>query len=500
MTLSTQCHFCANKGKRACPAVDGMICPQCCGSKRGSEISCPCECRYFPFSPAQYDSFLEIERSFDCKALEYIHLHHEEDKWYETLDRMAVDERDSESGGIIAAGAAVYYLLFCEKNASGQTLAEEWERQNCQGLNNDERIILRARRNSSATVIEIQKILDHQAMECLDLFDKDRPPFVVLDRRTASQMSRFTRVLTWIDDYPYFSRVGAGGVVVSDILRREGMGVIERLVRKRGQADEKEIRRYLSEYFGRAAKFLSALALEKTKAAVRSMDVHQCIATYDIVREPKKIKAIFETFPEFQREEESDAPGAIEYTWFRAGQSKAIEKSMFSFFRHKENDEVVGTLGKIRLCADRLEVETFSKQKYHCAIKMVQKYFGSRVRLRRESVVDLAKQVAEREREELEEDEVQHPKTEASESIPLEFRQAVMERFFHEHYTKFLDDPVPALKGMSPREAARDPQMRPILLELMKEHIRGIEEQSKRQNLQINIDWVLEELGLLELK
>lgn len=313
-------------------------------------------------------------------------------------------------------------------------------------------------------------------------------------------MTRFTRILTWIDDYPYFSRFGAGGVVISDILRRDGMEVIERLVRKRGKPDEEEIRRYLSEHFGSAAKFLSELALEKTKAAVRSMDVHQCIAAYDIVREPEKIKEVLDTHPEFEREEECDEPGAIEYTWLRIGRSKAIEKSMFSLFRHKKGDEMVGTLGKIRFYSDRLEVEAFSKQKYEFAKKMAGRYFGSRIRLKLESVVDLAKQVADREREEPEEDEDEYSKPDSSETVPLEFRQAVMEQFFREHYTKFLDDSIPALRGMSPREAAKDPAMRPLLLELMKEHILGIEAQSKRQGFQINIDWVLEELGLLELK
>lgn len=477
-----------------------MICPQCCGSKRGSEVSCPSDCRYYPFGPVQYDSFLAIEASFDRKALEYIVRHHGKDKWYKTLDRMAVDENDTESGEIIAAGAAAYYLLFHEKNASGRTPAEEWERESCSGLNNDERIILKARKNSSATVIEIQKILDHQTMECIDLFDKNRPPFPVIDRRTASRMTRFTRILTWIDDYPYFSRLGAGGIVISDILRREGMEVIEKLVRKRGKPNERAVKRYLSEHFGLSANFITEFALQKTKAAVRAMDVHQCIASYDIVREPEKIKSILESLPEFQREEECDEPGAIEYTWLRVGRSKAIEKSMFSFFRHKEDDEMVGTLGKIRFDADRLEVEAFSKQKYEFAKKMAGEYFGSRIRLKRESVVDLAKQVAEREKDEPEEAEDWDQETEDSESIPLEIRQAVMEQFFREHYTKFLDDSVPALHGMSPREAAKDPAMRPLLLELMKAHICSIEAQNKNRGLQISIDWVLEELGLLELK
>ena len=215
------CHFCGAKGKRQCPAVQGMICPQCCGSKRGTEISCPAGCHYYPFSPSQYDAFLPIEASFDRKSLEYIIRRCGKDKWYETRERMIVSERDTEADDIVANGSAAYYLLFHEKNSSGRTLAEEWEKENCAGLNNDERIILKARKNSSATVIEIQKILDHQTMECIDLFDQTRPPFPVIDRRTAAaQMPRFTRILTWLDDYPYFSRLGAGVIIISDICRK----------------------------------------------------------------------------------------------------------------------------------------------------------------------------------------------------------------------------------------------------------------------------------------
>jgi len=34
------------KGKRTCPALGGLICPKCCGSKRIVEIHCPPDCRY----------------------------------------------------------------------------------------------------------------------------------------------------------------------------------------------------------------------------------------------------------------------------------------------------------------------------------------------------------------------------------------------------------------------------------------------------------------------
>ena len=46
--VAVKCISCNHrKGRRECPALGGMICTQCCGSKRGSEIKCPDDCRYF---------------------------------------------------------------------------------------------------------------------------------------------------------------------------------------------------------------------------------------------------------------------------------------------------------------------------------------------------------------------------------------------------------------------------------------------------------------------
>nr|BAL56448.1 hypothetical protein HGMM_F37H05C41 [uncultured Acetothermia bacterium]BAL59530.1 hypothetical protein HGMM_OP4C166 [Candidatus Acetothermum autotrophicum] len=42
------CVYCNKRaGKRACPALGGVICPSCCGQHRGIEISCPISCKYF---------------------------------------------------------------------------------------------------------------------------------------------------------------------------------------------------------------------------------------------------------------------------------------------------------------------------------------------------------------------------------------------------------------------------------------------------------------------
>lgn len=43
-----KCVLCEKrKPKRYCPAKRAEICPVCCGEKRGVEINCPLDCRYF---------------------------------------------------------------------------------------------------------------------------------------------------------------------------------------------------------------------------------------------------------------------------------------------------------------------------------------------------------------------------------------------------------------------------------------------------------------------
>jgi len=44
----SKCVYCQQKkGKRSCPALQGVICSGCCGEHRGRGISCPVDCPYF---------------------------------------------------------------------------------------------------------------------------------------------------------------------------------------------------------------------------------------------------------------------------------------------------------------------------------------------------------------------------------------------------------------------------------------------------------------------
>ncbi len=66
----SQCLYCKQrKGKRACPALGGLICPLCCGEHRIVRIACPQDCDYLE-SGSDYqqkrlgEQFMPLRREF----------------------------------------------------------------------------------------------------------------------------------------------------------------------------------------------------------------------------------------------------------------------------------------------------------------------------------------------------------------------------------------------------------------------------------------------------
>jgi hypothetical protein len=67
------------------------------------------------------------------------------------------------------------------------------------------------------------------------------------------------------------------------------------------------------------------------------------------------------------------------------------------------------------------------------------------------------------------------------------------------HNREFLENPLPALDGRTPRAAARDVALRPKLVRLMKQWVRKQDEDNLRTGRNEDINWMLRELGLTEI-
>ena len=76
------CKICGRRrARRACPAVEGEICPICCGENREVTLTCPLECPYLTEAHAREKAIPIDERQMgnpDIVVLEeFIHKHHE---------------------------------------------------------------------------------------------------------------------------------------------------------------------------------------------------------------------------------------------------------------------------------------------------------------------------------------------------------------------------------------------------------------------------------------
>ncbi len=501
----SRCTLCGRSPRGICPALEKIICPACCGLGRGSKIRCVSSCAYFPYNVAGYDLWLEVDSKLVRKKLDYLKSHYTYREFEEMVEHMLFAGDDAGT----AEGAAVYFLFFVKRDAQGRTLAQIWQSQGWTGLNNDERIMMESRSNCRATVIEIQKVLDHQTMGCIDLLDPEKGSFILIDRATAARSVRFTRMLTWLAHYPNFSRIANNGVEIPDFVFAEFNDALRVSFRKeRRKNKELAIKYYLSEHFGVFCSLIVNLSREKSIAALSAIDLHQCKAIYKIKGNYADIKAILDHYPDFEKRErnpeEKEVSGAHYYSWLRRGQSKALEKDMPLHFQHKDEcEEGVGTVGNVSLFPNKLIVEVFTKQKHVFAKAMVEKFFGDNLLLQNETMVDLAKQQAgkiEDNYEDYVQERILEKEKDSSEDIPPEIERELLQKMHKRHYTIFLDDKIPALDNMTPRAAAANLQMRPRLIELMKQHLKGIEKQNKDRELNLNIDWVLDELSLPELK
>lgn len=121
-------------------------------------------------------------------------------------------------------------------------------------------------------------------------------------------------------------------------------------------------------------------------------------------------------------------------------------------------------LGRIVIEEDGLVLETMSRERNTRGRAMLAEQLGSLIVHRADSIED-PEAAIRRHRE-------RGPR-EAREEIPEEVQRDVIGQYLREHYKRWLDDPLPALGGKSPRKAVRSKRGRVQVEALLKEIENG---------------------------
>ncbi|MBT5706451.1 MAG: hypothetical protein HOI66_09030 [Verrucomicrobia bacterium] len=488
-------------GKRECPAVDRTISSGECGAKRNAEYRCPSDCPYNPFALANYDQLLEIEERVDHKTT----LKLQQDIVESRLIARAFRKADGEEKRV-SLHAFVSWRLFFALNGDGDTFAHRWQAEGFSELKNDEKAVMTQKLGVRIALIEVQRVLDHERIEVVDLLAEGGERFLILDRSFASSVPRFFTALVWLYDLPVYSRVHGASVAFPDIRGFSPVEVLKEAVgHLDGPTEKAALRRWLAENLVLVNELLNVVLNARRQAALAHLDSDFYKVTYDLKEPASQCLSVLD--------------GELAVEWDRL--SKTEEEEGWTDGRvwlddgDLEPEELVAgqrVIGRVLLGEQSCRIEGIGGERIRRFRGMFENLLGAMVRFRSEILDDVESRLNGDGDERLDDVSSEIPaslmvnldKFEMSNSrFPL-VDDAVSEREIVNALQKrqdelFLDRANSVLDGKSPREAVHDLLLRPKLVQVMKSRIRSSEKSNPGSQGVSDSDSMLKELGLSEL-
>ena len=163
----------------------------------------------------------------------------------------------------------------------------------------------------------------------------------------------------------------------------------------------------------------------------------------------------------------------LTYTWLLRGRSRVpevpIEGRGMIMRTEWTGESDYRSLGDVQLRLDHLELHCFSQERLAAGKALLKQILGDLIQHQSDELKDMDAILASDE----------HLPPSQAKEMPPEISEALARKLADDWRAMWLDDPVPALDGKSPREAASDPAMREKIEELLKT-IEYVEERKRR--------------------
>jgi hypothetical protein len=482
-----------------CPAIGREITSAECGEHRGSRYACPADCAFSPLAPANYSQLLELEGAVDKKSAEWLFTTAPDAAAFDAAGRAA---SRSKSGHALHAFFA--HRIFFHTDESGRTCAQRWEQAGLPGLRNDERVLFRGKMSLRVALVETRRILDHERIEAVDLLDADPRPFLVMDRSLASLTARFSTFLCWMYALPHFRRMHGTAIVIPDWQVFDAREIVEQIVgHLGGPLDEPGLRRWLAANFVRFDESLAAVGLARRRQMFEAMDAKFGKAIYELRR------------PFAECRETLDAECSVDDEPLSDGERNEGFAEARAWFAEPGASPVAlpeggrPVLGRVLLGQSHWRLEAMGEAKLAALRTGFERLMGERAQFTGERLDDLGAAMAEKDPKP---DPLLIPPSllEQPQRILLSSsrvdppvrpgsRAEAEEHLFTAHERAWIDQPLEALGGLSPRTAAGQPGLRARLVRMMKSRVRSCDEHNLRTGGRRDVNWMLRELGLQEI-
>ncbi len=497
----------AKKKQRDCPAVGRTISAAECGENRASRYVCPADCPHNPWNPAHYEQSLAIEDA--ALAATYRRLAIDRGG---PLPQFEIDQITNATD----LGRQMHFIkvFLLDRDGQGRTFMERWAVAGFAGLNNDERNFAQWKAQARVRLLEIRRVGATGHCEAADLLDAARGPLHVQDRSLHAQAVRFAQLLGWVFETPHYTRVLGVALTVPEVSILDGDDVVRMVVEHLGgPIGGEELQGWLAANFLKMEQAFGAINAAFRYQMMKHIDARFTKTTYRLRGGRDEVLRRLDEWPAVRPEPPAPAEEAEGFTegrvWFdetapvEAGQGELALSSIQSAIAGRP------ALGRVLVAADRIRLEAGSGARAQALRALFEKAVGRWVRFQEERVDDLGAQMLKNQPPP---DLTWVPPTllehaprivltssrleELPAGTPLPEAELYAQR---RHDELFLNDTIPVLNGRTPRQAASDPALRPLLVRMMKQRLRGLDRRNQQTGETYDANWLVRELGLTEI-
>jgi hypothetical protein len=191
---------------RACPALGREIGSAECGAGRHAAIACPAGCPHDLFAAANYDALLEAETRLDRRTTQALAAEVGQERVLRLIDAARA------RGGEPAVNAAMVRELFINRDAAGRSFAARWLAAGAPGLDKDERVFFAGKTRMRVVLFETLEVRADGLLRVRDLLEPAAGEILLLDRRGWARATRFQVSLVWAYPLPHYWRMCGGGM------------------------------------------------------------------------------------------------------------------------------------------------------------------------------------------------------------------------------------------------------------------------------------------------
>ncbi|MBL6765395.1 MAG: hypothetical protein ISQ14_10605 [Verrucomicrobiae bacterium] len=484
----------SSKNKRPCPATGGFIKPAVCGAERNRVHDCPPTCPFNPFSPDCYSEFLKIESALDQVSLKRLYLENEAEDPGFWSRYVTGSLPDIETHGTIVS------KMFEDRDAEDRTFCDRWERDGFEGLRNDEINLLQRKRHMRFGLLEVVSIGTDARLAVRDLLRHEEEPSPFIDRSVSQQACRFDVMCTWYYSLPHMRRFCGNGIMFPDLGDLDPLDALRLVVEHLGgPRDDAAMHDWCLANSARVFAALTANSIARSTKSRSLIDARFGKVVYELRQPFAKCRARLDTIDDLDLDELADDEEEEGFADARVWLDDVDNAASIS-----SGGEPV--LGRVLLGQSQWRVQAMGEARVRKLRKLFEGVMGDHVKFVGERLDDLVAQMSAKD-----------PAHDAKLVVPalLENVQGILigttrlpkgsdpaniaEATANDHARSLMDKAIPMLNQKTPREAATDKTLRPVLVRWVKGFINKQDRQNLKTGTHIDLDWLPRELGLPEI-